>query len=97
MSDRVALSVVAALLIICVTMTANVTSSAETSITNNGWKCSAEDLAEADFNGGDSARIRLAGFRRGTLYRVTFNADKTEAKGTTGNGTPFTCVKEKQK
>jgi hypothetical protein len=98
MSNRVTLSVVVTALIFSFTMTANETSwSGETSIINNGWKCSAEDLAEADFNGGETARIRLAAFRRGDSYPVTFNADKTEAKGTTGNGTPFICVKEKQK
>ena len=98
MPNRVTLSVVATALVFSCTMTANVTLySAETSIIKNGWQCTADGLAEADFNGGQTARIRLAGYRRGSDYPVTFNADKTEAKGTTGDGTPFTCVKQKEK
>jgi hypothetical protein len=71
--------------------------SAETSIMTNGWKCSAVELAEADYNGSGYADIRLERYRRGHSYEVKLNADKTEAKGVTGDGTPFTCVKQKKK
>lgn len=57
------------------------------------WKCSAQGLVSSYYTGSDSAMIHLQGFSSGGNYKVTKNAQGTEATGTTGNGTPFTCVK----
>lgn len=59
------------------------------------WKCSAQGLVNYSYNGSESAMIQLQGFSSGGYYKVTKNAQGTEATGTTANGTPFTCVKVK--
>lgn len=60
---------------------------------DGNWKCSAQGLANAHYSGADSAMIHLQGFSSGGNYKVTKNAQGTEATGTTANGTPFKCVK----
>lgn len=57
------------------------------------WKCSAQGMVNSYYAGSDTAMIHLTGFPSGGTYKVTKNAQGTEATGTTGNGTPFTCVK----
>jgi hypothetical protein len=57
------------------------------------WKCSAQGLVNSLYTGSDSAMIQLQGFSSGGNYKVTKNAQGTEATGTTANGTPFTCAK----
>ena len=59
------------------------------------WKCSAKGLVNSYYTGSDSAMIHLQAYSSGGHYTVTKNAQGTEAKGTTANGTPFTCVKSK--
>jgi len=59
------------------------------------WKCVATGLVNATYDGSDSAMIHLQGYSSGGYYQVTKNAEGTEAKGITKNGTPFTCVKSK--
>jgi len=59
------------------------------------WKCTAQGLVNSYYTGSDSAMIHLQGFSYGGSYKVTKNAQGTEATGTTANGTPFTCVKTK--
>ncbi|MFC1886314.1 hypothetical protein ACFLZM_04595 [Thermodesulfobacteriota bacterium] len=50
---------------------------------------------DANYSGGDYAYIHLEGYSKGNDYKVKLNAQKTEASGTTGDGTPFTCTKLK--
>lgn len=57
------------------------------------WKCTAPGLVNAHYTGSDHAMVQLQGFSSGSSYKVTKNADGTQAQGTTGNGTPFTCTK----
>jgi hypothetical protein len=59
------------------------------------WECSAQGLVNSHYTGSDSAMIHLQGFSSGGNYKVSKNAQGTEATGTTGNGTPFKCVKTK--
>jgi hypothetical protein len=59
------------------------------------WRCSAQGLVNSYYTGSDSAMIHLQGFPSGGNYKVTKNAQDTEASGTTANGTPFTCVKSR--
>jgi hypothetical protein len=59
------------------------------------WKCSSQGLVNSHYTGSDSAIIHLQGYPSGGSYKVTKNAQGTEASGVTGNGTPFTCVKTK--
>ena len=56
------------------------------------WKCDASDISTYSFNGGNSAYIHLMSYSSGNYYRVKFNETKTEAKGKTGDGTPFICT-----
>lgn len=58
------------------------------------WKCSALGLANSHYTGSDIAMIHLQGFSTGGSYKVTQNAQGTEATGVTANGTPFKCVKQ---
>ena len=58
------------------------------------WKCSAQGLANSHYTGSDIAMIHLQGFSTGGSYKVTQNAQGTEARGVTANGTPFKCVKQ---
>jgi len=58
------------------------------------WKCSAQGLANSHYTGSDIAMIHLEGFSTGGSYKVTQNAQGTEATGVTANGTPFKCVKQ---
>lgn len=58
------------------------------------WKCSAQGLANSHYTGSDIAMIHLQGFSTGGSYKVTQNAQGTEATGVTANGTPFKCVKQ---
>lgn len=60
------------------------------------WQCSAQGLVNAHYTGSNHAKIHLKGYRSGGKYAVTKNAAGTEAKGVTGNGTPFTCTKVAQ-
>ena len=57
------------------------------------WTCSASGLASAKYDGSGSAYVHLSGFQTGDSYPVKLNDAKTEAAGTTANGTPFTCKK----
>jgi len=59
------------------------------------WTCSAKNLVDANYSGGSTAYVHLSGFSRGNNYSVTKSADGKTATGTTGNGTPFTCVAPK--
>ncbi len=59
----------------------------------SSWQCSAEGLINAHYTGSDRAMIHLQGFSSGGSYKVSKNADGTEATGTTANGTPFKCVR----
>ena len=59
----------------------------------NGWKCTADKIKNAKYDGGSRAYIHLDPYGRGDKYRVTLNAAKTEASGKTGNDTPFVCKK----
>lgn len=59
------------------------------------WKCSANGLVNSGYDGSDWAMIHLQGYPNGGNYKVTKNAQGTEAKGTTKDGTPFTCEKSK--
>lgn len=56
------------------------------------WKCDANGLADSQYDGSANAYIRLSRYGRGSHYPVTLNADRTEAAGVTGDGTPFKCV-----
>lgn len=57
------------------------------------WKCSAKGIVNSYYTGSETAMIHLQGFPSGGTYKVTKNDQGTEATGTTGNGTPFACVK----
>ena len=57
------------------------------------WNCSAKGMVNSYYYGSDTAMIHLEGYSSGGNYKVTKNAQGTEATGTTANGTPFTCVK----
>lgn len=59
------------------------------------WVCTAEGLASFSYDGSSSAYIHLESYNSGDSYSVTVNETKTVAKGTTGDGTPFTCTKQK--
>mgnify|MGYP001828225704 CR=1 FL=1 len=59
----------------------------------NGWKCTADKILNAKYDGGSRAYIHLDPYGRGDRYRVTLNSAKTEATGKTGNNTPFVCKK----
>lgn len=58
------------------------------------WTCSAAGMISGGYSGGDYANIHLQGYSTGGSYRVKLNDQKTEAKGETKNGTPFTCIKQ---
>lgn len=58
----------------------------------NGWKCSANSILGARYDGGNSANIHLAPYSYGGNYVVTKSVDGKTATGTTANGTSFTCV-----
>lgn len=57
------------------------------------WTCTANGLISASYNGSDYAQVHLQGYATGGSYKVTPNAQRNEATGTTANGTPFKCVK----
>ena len=57
----------------------------------NEWKCVADGIKNFRFSGGKYAYIHLSSYSSGDRYFVKFNKTKTVAKGTTGDGTPFTC------
>ena len=57
------------------------------------WTCTANGLISANYNGSDYAQVHLQGYSTGGSYKVILNAQRTEATGTTANGTPFKCVK----
>lgn|GEM_PF-2056655 len=57
------------------------------------WTCTANGLISASYNGSDYAQVHLQGYTTGGSYKVALNAPRTEAAGTTANGTPFKCVK----
>ncbi len=57
------------------------------------WACSAPGMISGSYDGGSSAYIHLQGFNSGGNYSVSRNG--TTAKGTTANGTPFTCREKK--
>jgi hypothetical protein len=59
------------------------------------WSCTANGLINANYNGSDYAQIHLQGYSTGGSYKVTLNEQRTEATGTTANGTPFKCMKAK--
>jgi len=59
------------------------------------WECNATGLVNAYYTGSGTANIHLQGYSTGGNYAVTLNESRTEATGTTGNGTPFKCVKAK--
>jgi hypothetical protein len=59
------------------------------------WTCSATGLVSGRYDGSEYANVQLQGFSRGSDYKVKLNEQRTEATGTTANGTPFTCVKAK--
>ena len=59
------------------------------------WTCSATGLVSAKYDGSEYANVHLQGFSSGGNYKVKLNEQRTEATGTTANGTPFTCVKAK--
>ena len=58
----------------------------------NGWKCTARNIVGASYGGGSQAMIHLSGYSRGGHYRVT-KVSSTKVRGTTKNGTSFTCTK----
>jgi hypothetical protein len=60
----------------------------------DAWACSASGLVNSHYIGGGTALIHLQGFSSGGNYPVTKSADGNVAKGTTGNGTEFQCVKK---
>jgi hypothetical protein len=60
---------------------------------NAKWVCSAPGLVSASYDGGQSAYVHLTGFNRGGTYPVEMNKAKTQATGTTANGTKFVCKK----
>ena len=64
---------------------------APVSAEKNEWKCVADGIVDFRFSGGKYAYIHLSSYSRGDDYFVKFNETKTVAKGTTGDGTPFTC------
>lgn len=57
------------------------------------WECSANGLVNSTYDGSDSAYVHLQGFSSGGNYPVKLNEQRTEAMGTTANGTPFKCVR----
>lgn len=59
------------------------------------WKCTANNIVNFQYNGSDYAMIHLSGYDYGNRYKVEKNAKGTEARGTTTDGTPFVCSKEK--
>ena len=59
------------------------------------WECSATGLVNAYYTGSGTANVHLQGYSTGGNYAVTLNESRTEATGTTANGTPFKCVKAK--
>ena len=64
---------------------------APVSAKKNEWKCVADGIEDFRFSGGKYAYIHLSSYSSGGDYFVKFNETKTVAKGTTGDGTPFTC------
>jgi hypothetical protein len=56
-----------------------------------GWSCTAKNLVTARYGGGTHAYVQLQGYATGSQYSVKLNEQKTEATGTTGDGTPFVC------
>jgi hypothetical protein len=58
--------------------------------TRAGWVCSADGLTAAEYGGGDVASIQLQSDSQGWVYTVN-RVNETTARGTTQNGTLFTC------
>lgn len=65
----------------------------EASADPGSWKCSASGLANAEYDGSGSAYIHLGRYRSGHRYPVKLNEARTEASGTTADGTPFKCIR----
>jgi hypothetical protein len=63
------------------------------SLAQGGWTCTAPGLVSFQYTGGATAYIHLSAFPTGGTYAVTLNAAKTQASGTTANGTRFVCRK----
>ncbi len=57
------------------------------------WTCAADGMQSGSYDGSEYANIHLRGYSYGGRYKVEKNADGTEAKGTTRDGTPFVCKK----
>ena len=57
------------------------------------WTCTAKNLVTAQYNGAGLAYVHLNPYSSGGMYDVKLNEARTEATGTTANGTPFKCVK----
>ena len=60
----------------------------------SAWQCEARGLVSANYDGTSYAYVHLQGYSQGARYKVELNEAMTEATGTTGNGTPFTCMKQ---
>lgn len=75
------------------TLAAAAVSGCATSGDGASWKCSAQGLINAYYDGSEYAQIQLQGFNSPGRYKVTKNAQGTEATGATANGTAFKCVK----
>lgn len=57
------------------------------------WECSAKNLVNYRYTGGNSAMIHLSPYPSGGTYRVTRVSD-VKVTGKTKNGTVFTCVRK---
>lgn len=64
-----------------------------TSGAGSGWTCTAQGLVNSYYTGSETAMIHLQGYSSGGTYKVTKNAQGTEATGSTADGTPFKCLK----
>jgi hypothetical protein len=56
------------------------------------WTCSAPNLVNFSYDGGDSAYIHLTPYASGGTYPVTKTKAGTQATGVTANGTKFVCT-----
>lgn len=69
------------------------TASAQVNTVNagNGWTCTATNLLDARYNGGNTAYIHLSPYSDGRRYAVIVSGNR--ATGQTSNGTPFVCTR----
>jgi len=76
---------------VLVVMAATAPSQANTVNAGNGWTCTATNLQNARYSGGNMAYIHLSPYNDGKRYQVAVSGNR--ATGQTSNGTRFVCTK----